>query len=83
MRYPQGGGLTAERPQFREELRLKAAERFARGEVALFVRTDSRCSPLRESPESAAVRFLPKHVSLGPAEYSVVHEGLNLRRSPA
>ncbi|MFE6737656.1 hypothetical protein ACFVGL_03425 [Streptomyces tubercidicus] len=29
MRYPQGGGLTAERRQFREELRLQAAERFA------------------------------------------------------
>uniref|UniRef100_UPI0035245E5A helix-turn-helix domain-containing protein n=1 Tax=Streptomyces sanglieri TaxID=193460 RepID=UPI0035245E5A len=32
MRYPQGGGLTAERQQFREELRLQAAERFARRE---------------------------------------------------
>jgi transposase len=28
MRYPQGGGLTPERQQFREELRLQAAERF-------------------------------------------------------
>ncbi|WP_220502420.1 helix-turn-helix domain-containing protein [Microbispora sp. H10670] len=34
MRYPQGGGLTAERQQFREELRLKAAERFAQGEAS-------------------------------------------------
>ncbi|MFE9360738.1 helix-turn-helix domain-containing protein [Streptomyces olivaceoviridis] len=34
MRYPQGGGLTAERRQFREELRLKAAERFAQGEAS-------------------------------------------------
>ncbi len=33
MRYPQGGGLTAERQQFREELRRKAAERFAQGEA--------------------------------------------------
>ncbi|MDF9816776.1 winged helix-turn-helix domain-containing protein [Streptomyces sp. SPB162] len=33
MRYPQGGGLTAERRQFREELRLKAAERFAQDEA--------------------------------------------------
>jgi transposase len=32
MRYPQGGGLTAERRAFRERLRLRAAERFARGE---------------------------------------------------
>ncbi|KAA9378213.1 helix-turn-helix domain-containing protein [Microbispora cellulosiformans] len=30
----QGGGLTAERQQFREELRLKAAERFAQGEAS-------------------------------------------------
>ncbi|MGW3121058.1 IS630 family transposase [Streptomyces sp. NPDC001107] len=34
MRYPQGGGLTAERQQFREELRLKAAEWFAQGEAS-------------------------------------------------
>ncbi|MFG2266682.1 winged helix-turn-helix domain-containing protein [Streptomyces sp. NPDC048720] len=34
MRYPQGGGPTAERQQFREELRLKAAERFAQGEAS-------------------------------------------------
>ncbi|MFI9009939.1 hypothetical protein ACIGNX_22175 [Actinosynnema sp. NPDC053489] len=34
MRYPQGGGLTAERPQFREESRSKAAERFAQGEAS-------------------------------------------------
>jgi transposase len=32
MRYPQGGGLTAERRAFRERLRLLAAERFARDE---------------------------------------------------
>lgn len=34
MRYPRGGGLTAERQQFREKLRLKAAERFAQGEAS-------------------------------------------------
>src|SRR6185437_8234545 len=32
MRYPQGGGLTAERRAVRERLRLHAAEGFARGE---------------------------------------------------
>ncbi|MEU0058124.1 winged helix-turn-helix domain-containing protein [Streptomyces sp. NPDC006334] len=46
MRYPQGGGLTAERQQFREELRLKAAERFAQGEassvIAKALRVDVR-----------------------------------------
>ncbi|WP_433225949.1 helix-turn-helix domain-containing protein [Actinomadura formosensis] len=30
MRYPQGGGLTAERRAFGEQLRLRAAEDFAR-----------------------------------------------------
>ncbi|MFJ8212018.1 transposase [Streptomyces sp. NPDC096033] len=30
----EGGGLTAERQQFRKELRLKAAERFAQGEAS-------------------------------------------------
>ncbi|MFJ4060862.1 winged helix-turn-helix domain-containing protein [Streptomyces albogriseolus] len=44
MRYPQGGGLTAERQQFREELRLKAAERFARGEASSVIAKDLRVS---------------------------------------
>ncbi|MET8730993.1 helix-turn-helix domain-containing protein [Streptomyces parvus] len=44
MRYPQGGGLTAERQYFREELRLKAAERFARGEVSSVIAEDLRAS---------------------------------------
>lgn len=44
MRYPQGGGLTAERQQFREELRLQAAERFARGEGSTSIARDLRVS---------------------------------------
>ncbi|MEU9100041.1 helix-turn-helix domain-containing protein [Streptomyces sp. NPDC048361] len=44
MRYPQGGGLTAERQQFREELRLQAAERFARGEGSSAIAGDLRVS---------------------------------------
>ncbi|MFJ3505782.1 transposase [Streptomyces sp. NPDC090135] len=44
MRYPQGGGLTAERQQFREELRLQAAERFARGEASSVIAKDLRVS---------------------------------------
>jgi transposase len=32
MRYPQGGGLTAERRKFREQLRFDAADRFAHGQ---------------------------------------------------
>ncbi|MFI9358498.1 winged helix-turn-helix domain-containing protein [Streptomyces lydicus] len=44
MRYPQGGGLTAERQKFREELRLQAAERFARGEASAVIAKDLRVS---------------------------------------
>lgn len=44
MRYPQGGGLTADRQQFREGLRLQAAERFARGESTSVIAKDLRVS---------------------------------------
>ncbi|MCX4736222.1 winged helix-turn-helix domain-containing protein [Streptomyces sp. NBC_01363] len=44
MRHPQGGGLTAERQQFREELRLQAAERFVRGEAGSVIAKDLRVS---------------------------------------
>ncbi len=44
MRYPQGGGLTAERQQFRERLRLQAAERFALGEASAAIAKDLRVS---------------------------------------
>lgn len=37
MRYAQGGGLTDEQREFREELRLQAAERFARGEKSSLI----------------------------------------------
>ncbi|MFE3661198.1 hypothetical protein [Streptomyces sp. NPDC059165] len=44
MRYPQGGGLTAERQQFREGLRLQAAERFALGEASAAIAKELRVS---------------------------------------
>ncbi|MFF9654225.1 transposase [Streptomyces sp. NPDC014622] len=44
MWYPQGGGLAAERQQFREELRLKAAEGFAQGEASSVIAKDLRVS---------------------------------------
>ncbi|MER5629859.1 hypothetical protein ABT098_05300 [Streptomyces nitrosporeus] len=44
MRYPQGGGLSAEREQFREGLRLKGAERFAQGEVSSVIAKGLRVS---------------------------------------
>ncbi|MFF3663553.1 helix-turn-helix domain-containing protein [Streptomyces olivochromogenes] len=44
MRYHQGGGLAAERQQFREELRLQTAKRFARGEATAVTAKDLRVS---------------------------------------
>nr|WP_322973145.1 helix-turn-helix domain-containing protein [Peterkaempfera griseoplana] len=44
MRYPQGGGLTAERREFRERLRLEAAERFERGEASTVIFRELRVS---------------------------------------
>uniref|UniRef100_UPI0005624FEF winged helix-turn-helix domain-containing protein n=1 Tax=Actinacidiphila yeochonensis TaxID=89050 RepID=UPI0005624FEF len=44
MRYPQGGGLTAERQGRREELRFQAAERFACGEGSTSIARDLRVS---------------------------------------
>lgn len=44
MRYPQGGGLTAERRAFRERLRLAAAEMFAAGQDNAMVAKQLRVS---------------------------------------
>ncbi|MFD7663925.1 winged helix-turn-helix domain-containing protein [Streptomyces sp. NPDC059788] len=44
MRYAQGGGLTAERREFRERLRRRAVERFARGETNPVIARDLRVS---------------------------------------
>ncbi|MET8676064.1 winged helix-turn-helix domain-containing protein [Streptomyces sp. NPDC004647] len=44
MRYAQGGGLTAERREFRERLRLGASDRFARGETNMVIAKDLRVS---------------------------------------
>ncbi|MEU7244423.1 winged helix-turn-helix domain-containing protein [Streptomyces sparsogenes] len=44
MRYPQGDGLTAESQQVREELRLQAAERFARSAASSLIAKDLRVS---------------------------------------
>ncbi|MGA5711290.1 helix-turn-helix domain-containing protein, partial [Streptomyces cellulosae] len=42
MRYPEGGGLTAERRAFREGIRLQAGERFAAGEKTAAIAKDLR-----------------------------------------
>lgn len=44
MRYAQGGGLTAERRQFRERIRYEAGLRFARGEKTAVIARDLRVS---------------------------------------
>ncbi|WP_433916361.1 IS630 family transposase [Streptomyces sp. NBC_01744] len=44
MRYPEGGGLTAERRAFREGIRLKAGGRFAAGEKTAVIAKDLRVS---------------------------------------
>ncbi|MGH3310722.1 MAG: hypothetical protein ACRDP3_09060, partial [Streptomyces sp.] len=57
MRYPQGGGLYAERQLFREELRLQAAERFARGEASSVTAKEDNLCPVathHSGPVSAA-----------------------------
>ncbi|MFI2642118.1 helix-turn-helix domain-containing protein [Streptomyces sp. NPDC018610] len=44
MRYPEGGGLTAEWRAFREGIRLQAGERFAAGEKTAVIAKDLRVS---------------------------------------
>ncbi|MER8062735.1 MULTISPECIES: winged helix-turn-helix domain-containing protein [unclassified Streptomyces] len=44
MRYPDGGGLSAERRAFRERIRLQASERFAAGEKTAVIAKDLRVS---------------------------------------
>ncbi|MFD3997163.1 winged helix-turn-helix domain-containing protein [Streptomyces sp. NPDC058583] len=44
MRYPEGGGLTAERRAFREGIRLQAGERFAAGEKTVVIARELRAS---------------------------------------
>ncbi|MFJ8827647.1 helix-turn-helix domain-containing protein [Streptomyces sp. NPDC102467] len=44
MRYPQGGGLTAERRAFRERVRLEAADLFAAGHDNVRVAKQLRAS---------------------------------------
>ncbi|MFI1415889.1 hypothetical protein ACH4Y0_39120 [Streptomyces sp. NPDC020707] len=44
MRYAQGGGLSDERRQFREGIRMTAAERFASGEPSSAIAKELRVS---------------------------------------
>ncbi|MFH9419675.1 winged helix-turn-helix domain-containing protein [Streptomyces sp. NPDC017529] len=79
MRYAQGGGLTAERREFRERLRRKAVERFARGETNAVIARDLRVSVRsvqrwRKSWERDGTRALASkgpasRPRLGPAQF--------------
>ncbi|MFJ2095507.1 helix-turn-helix domain-containing protein [Streptomyces sp. NPDC087901] len=42
MRYSEGGGLTAERRAFREEIRLQVGQRFTAGEKTSLIAKDLR-----------------------------------------
>lgn len=44
MRYPQGGGLTAEPQAFREHIRLQAAKLFAAGQGSALIARELRVS---------------------------------------
>ncbi|MDH6441117.1 transposase [Streptomyces sp. SAI-144] len=44
MRYALGGGLSDERRRFREEIRMNAAEGFARGEPSSAIAKELRVS---------------------------------------
>lgn len=44
MRYAQGGGLSDERRQFREGIRIQAAERFASGKPSSVIAKELRVS---------------------------------------
>lgn len=91
MRYPQGGGLTAERRALREAIRLDAASRFALGqdnaviarELRVHVRSVQRWRAAWSEQGEAALR------SKGPASLPALSEELfaaleaELERGPA
>ncbi|WUA87563.1 winged helix-turn-helix domain-containing protein [Streptomyces pseudovenezuelae] len=78
MRYPQGGGLTAERQAFREHIRLQAAELFAAGQGNAAVARELRVSVRsvqrwRRTWEDGGERAL---ASKGPASRPKLSEAL-------
>ena len=52
MRYPQGGGLTAERQEFREGYGCGAAAPFARDEASVVIAMERRAPDGIRAPES-------------------------------
>src|SRR5436305_1281141 len=78
MRYPQGGGLTAQRRALREKVRLEAAGRFATGqdnaaiarELCVHVRSVQRWRATWDAAGDAALR------SKGPASLPALSDQL-------
>ena len=78
MRYPQGGGLTAQRRESRERLRLAAAERFAAGYKNALVAKELRvhiCSVQRWR-KAWSEQGDPGLLSKGPASHPVLSDAL-------
>jgi transposase len=91
MRYPQGGGLTAERRAFREQIRVEAAARFAAGQDSAVIARELRVhirsvQRWRRAWNDEGVRGLR---SKGPASHPMLSEELfaaleaELERGPA
>lgn len=91
MRYAQGGGPTAERRAFREQVRLEAAGRFARGEKTAVIAKELRVSerPAERSRRTWRAGGIEGLRSAGPAkapklsaqQFTVLEEELG--RGPA
>ncbi|GAA1964834.1 hypothetical protein GCM10009838_22750 [Catenulispora subtropica] len=90
MRYPQGGGLTAERQVFREQIRMEAAERFAAGEdsaavaktLRVHVRSVQRWRAAWNTGGEAALasKGPPTHPQLSDEQFAVLEA--ELERGP-
>src|SRR2546423_613998 len=86
MGYPQGGGLTAERRAFREQIRLETAERFAAGEednalVAKALRVHVRSVQRRRAAWTADGE--PASLSKGPATLPQIRARLGQSQDPS
>ncbi|MEU5306494.1 winged helix-turn-helix domain-containing protein [Streptomyces noursei] len=91
MRYAQGGGLSAERRQAREQVRLEAAERFARGEKNSQIANELRVTERsverwrhawrQAGAQGLAFRGSPGRPKLTDAQFALLEE--ELARGPA
>jgi hypothetical protein len=65
MRYPDGGGLTAEQRRRREEVRMRAVGLFEEGAKVPCIARELRVSENRLASIAAAVLTLERHPSKG------------------